>query len=60
MQASIILCLFQARINGEGYGRKGIWHKNGVMMGVGAPIVQMGQRPDGLSMRLLLLSFTAP
>jgi len=45
MQASIILCLFQARINGEGYGRKGIWHKNGVMMGVGAPIVQMGRCP---------------
>ena len=29
MQASIIRCLSQARINWEGYGRKGIWHKNG-------------------------------
>jgi len=34
MQSSIFLCLSQARINWEGYGRKGIRHKNGGMMEV--------------------------
>jgi len=29
MQASIIWCLSQARINWEGCGRKGTWHKMG-------------------------------
>ena len=36
MQANIIRCLSQARTNWEGYGRKGIRHKNGGMMEVGA------------------------
>ena len=60
MQASIIWCLFQDRINWEGCNRKGIWHKNGGMMDVEAPIVQMGWHPDGLSVHLPLLSFHAP
>ena len=46
MQASIIQCLFQARINWEGCGRKGIWRENGETMEVAAPIVRMGWRPD--------------
>jgi len=60
MQANIIRCLSQARTNWEGYGRKGIWHKNGGMMEVGALVVWMGWHPDGLSMRLPLLSFPVP
>ena len=52
-------CCSQARINWEGCGRKGTRHKNGGMMEVGAPIVQTGWRPDGLSVHLLLLSFRA-
>ena len=32
MQASIVQCLSQARINWEGCDRKGIWHKNGVWL----------------------------
>jgi len=28
MQSSITQCLSQARINWQGYGRKGVWHKN--------------------------------
>jgi len=35
MQANIIRCLCQARINCEAYGRKGIPRKNGRMMEVG-------------------------
>jgi len=42
MQASIILCLSQAKINWEGCGRNGILCKNGEMMEVGAPVVRMG------------------
>jgi len=42
MQASIIRHLSQARINWDGCGRKGIRLKNGEMMEMGAPIVQMG------------------
>jgi len=42
MQASIILCLSQAKINWEGCGRNGIRCKNGEMMEVGAPVVRMG------------------
>jgi len=57
MQANIIRCLSQARTNWEGYGRKGIRHKNGGMMEVGA---LTGWHPDGLSMRLPLLSFPVP
>jgi len=49
----------QARINWEGCSRKGIRHKNGGMVEVEAPIVRMGWRPDGLSVRLPLLSFPA-
>ena len=60
MQASIIRCLPQARINWEGYGRNGIQRKNGEKIEVGTPIVQMGWHPDGLSVRLPPLSFPAP
>ena len=49
-------CLFQARINWEGCGRKGIWRKIGGMMEVGALLVWMGWRPAGLSVHLPLLS----
>ena len=46
MQASIIWFLSQARVNWEGYDRKGIWHKNWGHDGGGAPIVRTGWRPD--------------
>jgi len=59
MQASIIPCLSQARINWEGCSKKSIWCKNGEMMEVGALIVQMVWRPDGLSVHLPLLSLSA-
>ena len=60
MQASIIWCISQARINWEGCSRKGIRRQNRRIIEVGAPIVQMGWRSDGLSVRLPLLSFPAP
>jgi len=50
-------CLSQARINWDGCGRKGIWHNNGGMMEVGAPIVWMGWWSARLSVHLSLLSF---
>ena len=52
MQASIIRCLSQARINWEGCDRKGIRRKNAEfnlwlgVMEVGALIVRMKWRPD--------------
>jgi len=49
MQASIIRCLPQARINWDGCSRKGIPHKKWGMKEVGAPIIRMGWHPDGLS-----------
>jgi len=57
MHFSNIRSLSQARINWEGCGRKGIPRKNGEIIKVGAPIVWMGWRTDGLSVRLPLLSF---
>jgi len=42
VQASIIWCLSQARINWMGCGRKGIQRKNGGKMEMGASIVRMG------------------
>jgi len=51
-----IWCLSQARINWEGRGRKGIRHKTGWMMEVGASMVQMSWHPAGLSVHLPLLS----
>jgi len=59
-QASIIRCLSQARIHWEGCGKKGIQRKKWGMMEVGALIVWMGCHPDGLLVRLPLLSFPAP
>jgi len=60
MQASIIHCLSQARINWEICGRKGIQSKKWGDDGGGAPIIQVGWRPDGLSVHLPLLSFPPP
>jgi len=54
-----IWCLFQARIEWEGCGRKGIWRKNGGMMEVGRWLVRMEWRPTGLSVCLPLLSSLA-
>jgi len=58
MQAFIIQCLSQARINWEGCGRKAVQLKIGDDLG-GSLIVWMGWRPDGLLVRLPLLSFPA-
>ena len=57
MQASVIWCLSQARINWEGYGWKDNQCKKGGMVEVRAPIVLIGWSPDGLSVRLPLLYF---
>jgi len=45
MQSSIFLCLSQARINWEGYDRKGIRHKNGGIDGGGLLISLDGVAP---------------
>ena len=45
----------ELRKNWEGCGRKGILHKNGGMMEVGAPIVRMGW-PGRLLVHLPLFS----
>jgi len=42
VQASIIWCLSQARIDLDGCDGKGIWRKNGWMMEVGTLIVWTG------------------
>ena len=57
MQASIILCISQARINWEGCGRKGIRQKMGVMMEVVALIAHMWWLLDGFRWICLLLCF---
>jgi len=60
MEASNTRFPSETRINWEGYGRKGIRRKKGGVMEVRALVVRMGCRPDGLSVRLHLLSFHAP
>ena len=54
-----VWCMPQAMINWEGYGRKGIWRKNGGMMEVGRWLVRIEWRPSGLSVCLPLLSSIA-
>jgi len=46
MQSSIFLCLFQARINWEGCGRKGIRRKNGGDDGGGSLTSSQGVAPS--------------
>ena len=45
MQSSTFLCLSQARINWEGCGRKGVWHKNWGIDGGGLLISLDGVGP---------------
>ena len=61
MQANIIRCLSQARISWEAEiaAERALDVKMGNME-VGALIVWMGWRPDGLSVHLPLLSFPPP
>jgi len=60
MQASINRCMYQARINWEGCGRKGIRCKTGGIMGMGAPLLRMEWHPHGLLVPLPPLSSPAP